>query len=264
MGKRLPIKDSVRQKYAEEIARSEQMAQTGFDKSKVGAAKINEDVYGPTQMGAVDPIQEMKVFENEGLADASIRKAFEAEMEKKQPNPNAKMDAAVAAAQAEEAQKAVQEPPVAANEPAAPPVAPAAPAAEEPVETLSEDPEERLAQVAIQLAKQFPGAPSLEQLRQWKSMHGDVFLLPIDDKVYIYRYLKRQEWAQMQANSALQELRPDQQEDMMFNKCLLWPALAPQQMAGLPAGAVSMIVEQIRMQSLFLDPVQVANLTLKL
>jgi len=260
MGVKRPIKESVQQKYAQELANSEHMADIGFNKKKKGAAQINEKVYGSTQPGSVSPIEEMKAFKNFGLSDGTYIKDLEAQKEKDM-NPNDKIDAAMAAVKAEKPQEAPQETPQ-----AAPPVTDAQVPVEAsgPSDDLSDDPEKRLAQVAEQLSKQFPNAPSLEALKQWKGMHGEIFLLPIDDKVYIYRYLKRQEWAQMQANPALQEMRPDQQEDLMFTKCLLWPPMQPQNMAALPAGAVTMIVEQIRMQSLFLDPVQVANLTLKL
>ena len=74
MGKKRRIKESVRQKYGQEIARSEQMAQAGYNPNKPpGPARINEDIYGPTTMGAVDPLAEMKALEDAGLADDSIR-----------------------------------------------------------------------------------------------------------------------------------------------------------------------------------------------
>jgi hypothetical protein len=166
-------------------------------------------------------------------------------------------------------QEAAQMPPQPPANVVGPGPSPSAPAAQETAsggseEELSSDPEIRLQQVAEKLAKRFPNAPHIDVLRQWKALHGDIFLLPIDDKVYIYRYLKRQEWAQMQANPELEGLRNDQQEDILFHKCLLWPPMPPEAIAAMPAGGITMLVEQIRIQSLFLDPLQVASLTLKL
>jgi hypothetical protein len=59
-------------------------------------------------------------------------------------------------------------------------------------------------------------------------------------------------------------MRTEQIDDIMVEKCLLFPRLSPERKAFLPAGAPSMLAEQIRLQSQFLDPVQVANITVKL
>ena len=129
---------------------------------------------------------------------------------------------------------------------------------------MPEDPIERMHHIATIMKEIHPNFPSGDQLIQWKQMMGDVFILDLGDRVFIYRYLKRQEWVQMNANEAYHGMRQDQKEDMIYNKCVVWPTLGPQQVAGLPAGCVSSVVGQIEQQSMFLDPRELANFTIKL
>jgi hypothetical protein len=129
---------------------------------------------------------------------------------------------------------------------------------------LSEDPNVRSEQVAAMLKKVNPNAPTADTIKAWKQMHGDIFLLDIADRIFIYRYLKRQEWIQMNANPRKDELTEQQVEEIIFDKCVLWPQMDMVYKATMPAGGLSMVVQQIRLQSLFLDPGYVAQMTLKI
>jgi len=135
----------------------------------------------------------------------------------------------------------------------------------EPEQKIPTDPVEKAEFVCKLLKQNHPDAPSAKELVQWRQLHGNVFVLPLDDEsVYIYRYLKHQEWRQMQKSEGFQKLTADQVDENIVDRCVLWPRLSPAQKAGMPAGAVSLLAEQIRLQSQFLDPVQVAQITLKL
>jgi len=127
-----------------------------------------------------------------------------------------------------------------------------------------EDPMERVKWTAAKLQKFNPKAPNENVLFKWKQMHGNIFVLSISDFVFIYRYLKRQEWIQIQLKPEWENMTNDQQERMLVFKCLLWPILDPITEAGLPANAIGMLLDQIRMQSMFLNPQVVAGMTLKL
>lgn len=140
--------------------------------------------------------------------------------------------------------------------------------AEEPQEeeqfTLSDDPAERLKQVAELLKEQHPDAPSGQQLAQWKQQHGEVFILPVGEKTYIYRYLKRIEWTKMQTDEQFAGMNPIQTEEYVFDRCVLWPTVAPLEKATLPAGLISTLTDQIRLNSMFLNPEALAQMTIKL
>lgn len=135
--------------------------------------------------------------------------------------------------------------------------------AKPPVE-LSDDPEKRFDELHRFLKTFRDNAPSVGTLKEWKNTHGRVFVLNIDDYIFVYRFLKRQEWRQINAQGAMEGLREDEVEDDMFNRCVLWPRFEIEERALLPAGAISMIVGQIQIQSLFLDPALVAQHTIKL
>ena len=131
-------------------------------------------------------------------------------------------------------------------------------------QSIPEDPEARLLYVAAELKKIDPNAPGEGRLRQWKVMHGEIFINSIGSQTFIFRYLKRQEWAQIKTQTNFENMTDIQIEDMYFDRCVMWPILNPVQKASLPAGAPTMIVQQIRMQSLFIEPEAAMQFTIKL
>jgi hypothetical protein len=134
----------------------------------------------------------------------------------------------------------------------------------EQAEQLSDDPVEKMKQISKIFSKINPAFPSAEQLLNWKAMCGNLFIVEAGELIFIYRYLKRQEWIQMNQDPSFNKQRVDQREDVIFNKCILWPRLQPDQIAALPAGCVTSIVAQVEQQSLFIDPRELANMTIKL
>ena len=138
-------------------------------------------------------------------------------------------------------------------------------AAEETEEQLSDDPAVRLAQVHTKVSSIFPNVPSKETLAQWKGMHGDLFFLQLGDELLIYRYLKRQEWMQLNHDESWVNLEEAKRNEGLFARCVLFPVFQPHELLLRPAGFVDTVVQQIEMQSMFMDPVQIAaNQTLKL
>ena len=145
-----------------------------------------------------------------------------------------------------------------------PQATPEAPAPEKPTEGLSDDPVVRMKQVEEELAKIHPNPPSAEVLMQWKQGYGDVFVVNIDDKAFIFRYLKRREWIQFNAAPNIESMQEHQIEEMWFERCVLWPQMTIEEKASLPAGVISMVATQIKLHSMFLDPGYVMTQTFKL
>lgn len=129
---------------------------------------------------------------------------------------------------------------------------------------LSDDPAERLAQVADFLAERYEDAPTAVQLTQWKAQHNDIFVITIAEKTYIYRYLKRLEWMRMQTEEQFIKMSPMETEEYVFDKCLLYPHISPLDKPKLPAGLISTLSDQIRLNSMFLNPEALAQMTIKL
>jgi len=213
------------------------MAKAGFNSKLKGPEAMNPEIYGDTNV-PFDPLDEMKQLEEGGIVHPSVAEAAIQEFQGQASPQNT-----------------------------APPADPNLPEEnEEEGFAWSQDPEKKLQQVVERIAEFVPNPPMIEQLKQWKTHHGDIFLLHIPDsaRIFIYRYVKRQEWKQMQAKQGWADSPEEVKQEAIFTKCLLWPALDPIALAGLPAGAVEMIVDQIMMQSLFLNPAQVAQITMKI
>jgi hypothetical protein len=240
MGIKRPLRPEVAQRYGKELSIAEQL-------------KNDPNAYGDPNM-RFDPVAEMEVLRQANVTDSSF---MEASMNQWKQEGIEIPEAPVPRTVAPRA-KAQPRPPVESE-----------PEPEEQEEALEEDsmpenPVEKMKWVSEKLREVNPNAPSSSELMNWKQMHGNVFVLQLGEDVYIYRYIKRQEWSQMMANPAVQKMRTEQIEDMIVEKCLLFPKLSPERKAFLPAGAVGMLAEQIRLQSQFLDPMQVANITVKL
>jgi len=136
---------------------------------------------------------------------------------------------------------------------------------EENEEGLSDDPAERLKQVGKMIQEEYGGnAPGPEQLFQWKQQSGDIFVLPLGERTFVYRYLKRAEWNKIQADESMQRMTELQLDDYLFDRCVLWPRLSVQEKAFLPAGLIGAVCEQIRINSVFVPPERLAQFTIKL
>lgn len=129
---------------------------------------------------------------------------------------------------------------------------------------LSEDPEVRAEQVSNMYRAIDPTFPSKEQLLQLKKQFGEFFICNLGDQFFIFRYIKRQEWIQLNADDGYQKALGHQKEDILYTKCVIWPNLRPEQLGTLPAGSISAVVEQIQLESKFLNPVEVAQYTIKI
>lgn len=138
------------------------------------------------------------------------------------------------------------------------------PAGEESDFVLSEDPAVRLGQMAIKLKEISPNAPTAEMLARWKAMHGELFVLYLFDRAYIYRYLKRVEWTKMNQDESFSQMTQDQVEEYIVDRCLLWPSYTTVEKASLPAGTIPSLSEQIRLNSMFLDAARLSQFTVKL
>lgn len=113
------------------------------------------------------------------------------------------------------------------------------------------------------LISRFDRVPSIAQLKEWKTFHGSLFILDLNDRVFIYRYIKAQEFKQM-LSGAWAQMEPTDQKQYVVDKCLLWPQYNLIEKNALPAGVIDLLSDQVNLQSMFLDPVAVARSTMKI
>lgn len=96
---------------------------------------------------------------------------------------------------------------------------------------------------------------------EWKSAYPEVFSTTIEDTLYVWRPLTRDEYRQMIRSGFTEE---NAQHDLIASKCILWPRGYDDLLSNEPAGYVNMLAKGIMNSSGFLvnmDPLRVDLLT---
>jgi hypothetical protein len=127
-----------------------------------------------------------------------------------------------------------------------------------------EDPKERFEWTIQRMKESFTHCPSREQMLAWRQQHGELFVCDYQGKLFVYRYVKRIEWSQAQKMNNFAEMDQFQREDFFVDKCILYPKMTIEQKANMPAGLVTMLAEQIQMQSGFMNAEYLSNFTMKI
>jgi len=112
----------------------------------------------------------------------------------------------------------------------------------------------------------YPSAPSQEQIEQWKTEFGEVFVSGFSEEhLYIWRPISRPEWVQLQAMAADPEAQMTQYrfEEMVCDTCVLWRSINVPWAKG-KAGTPTSLQEQILQNSDFLSPQAASLLVAKL
>lgn len=147
----------------------------------------------------------------------------------------------------------------------------AQPAEEEAPEPT--DGEDALKARIRQILKKIPNAPSEKQIAGLKRKYGEtgVHVFAASEKdVFIYTHLRRGQWQKIQEIMVkMQENGSQNIEELLKEKvlshCVLWPRpLSVEFFAGSRAGLVDSIYQAIMMDSYFLNPQQIARLTVQL
>jgi hypothetical protein len=88
-----------------------------------------------------------------------------------------------------------------------------------------------------------------EQIEEWKKLHGPLESVTISGQMYVYRGLRRQEFKQLQEQTvnADQSLR----EEIVTEKCTLFPQLNRMNFPSGLAGSPSLISDRVMMLSGF-------------
>lgn len=124
-------------------------------------------------------------------------------------------------------------------------------------EEVKEDAEVPEVNIYDLLAKQ-KGAPTKEIVAGWKQRYNDDVFASIIGKgeVFIFRSINRSEWKQL--NDQIQKSGtedPMALHEAVVRKCVLFPNLGhPEVFAGIKAGTVPTLFEQITWYSNFMDP----------
>jgi hypothetical protein len=103
--------------------------------------------------------------------------------------------------------------------------------------------------------------PSDEQIALWKEQFGEVFLMSFDlNDNFVWRPITRLEYKNL-----LQQAKDDAHfQEMVVQRCVLWPEIGPEHLTGGKAGTVPTLHGVIMEGSNFLDPDQAVMLVRKL
>lgn len=115
------------------------------------------------------------------------------------------------------------------------------------------------------LLSAYAGAPTQEQVDQWKTKFGDVFVSGFsEEELFIFRSIKRQEWIALQTEAAKQQqITEFEFEEMVCDTCVLWRSNTIS-WQNSKAGTVSALHEQILQRSNFVTAQAASMLVAKL
>lgn len=105
----------------------------------------------------------------------------------------------------------------------------------------------------------FEGGPRESDILSWKKQFNNrVFLMEVNEDVFVFRPLTRYEYKQI---VAIPNLNPLAREEILCETCVLWPAdINWQTVADMEAGVPALVSEQILEKSGFTKNIQVTPL----
>ena len=132
-----------------------------------------------------------------------------------------------------------------------------------PVPEVQEDPSKDISDALSQHA----GAPSKEQIENWKMQYGEVLCSGFSEtELYIWRPIGRAEFVKLQTQ--LVQLKEPisllETESMIVDGCIPWASEIGKKSLLLKAGSLSSLHEQIMANSNFMDPRVAQAMVIKL
>lgn len=116
------------------------------------------------------------------------------------------------------------------------------------------------------LLQSVDGAPTQEQIEQWKATHGEIYVSGFSEtEMYVWRPINRPEWLRIQTLAADPKSELDQAgiEELVCDSCCLWKSTSTTWATG-KAGTPQTLSEQIMQNSNFLSPAAASMLVAKL
>jgi len=99
----------------------------------------------------------------------------------------------------------------------------------------------------------FVGGPTQNQINEWKSKFGAIYMTDVDDEIFIWRTITRLEYKDI---IKLKDADAMYREERMVEKCILWPEQYDfTSMSHGKAGTPSLLAEHIMTKSGFTEVV---------
>lgn len=137
------------------------------------------------------------------------------------------------------------------------------------VEEQEKTPEEEAVEETIRKVTEslavFPGAPTQEQVEGWKREFGGVYASGTSDtEIFIWRPVTRAEFTELGIAAVERQLSQLAVEETLVKKCLLWASPLGKEALVKKGGTVTMLHEQVMVNSNFLDPRVASQVVIKL
>jgi hypothetical protein len=87
-----------------------------------------------------------------------------------------------------------------------------------------------------------------EQIAEWKSKYGDIYLISLGEEKFVYRPIKRFEYKTIMANT---EANRAFNEEKIVQMCVVYPVLDVTKIPTLKAGTITTLVELVMAASNF-------------
>jgi len=124
--------------------------------------------------------------------------------------------------------------------------------------------EEQIKNLAEALAV-FPGAPTQEIMEGWKQEHGSVYASGTSDtEMFIWRPVTRTEFTEVSVAAVEQQLTQLAVEAEVVHRCVLWGSPLGMIAMAQKGGTITLLHEQIMVNSNFLDPRIASQIVIKL
>ena len=98
-----------------------------------------------------------------------------------------------------------------------------------------------------------------EQVAQWKTVHGEVYLVSFSEKEnFIFRPIKRQEWNHLMTQIA--KIPEEKKTEAIMMKAVVWPKLSDSNISSVSAGTPEALKALILEASNFIPPERAVQL----
>lgn len=124
------------------------------------------------------------------------------------------------------------------------------------VEDQAPDPYAILAEV--------PGAPTKEQVEQWKTTHEIKMSMFSEKEVFLWKPINWQDYKMLQQAAADNQQNPNYFDEQLVYKCIVWPQVMPETLPTLKGGTIPTLSQQIMEGSNFIPPQMAMNLVVDL
>ena len=120
--------------------------------------------------------------------------------------------------------------------------------------------EENQKQDPYLILAEVPGAPTRDQVEQWKSTHEIKMSMFSEKEVFLWKPITWQEYKMLQQAATENPQNPNYFDEQLIYKCVVWPQILPETLPLLKGGTIPTLSQQIMEGSNFIPPQMAMNL----